>query len=137
MGLSPKVGLSGGEGLSPEVGLGSGATHPVPQANFSGTPTSGTAPLEVTFTDSSTGSPTNWFWQFGDGETSTEQSPVHEYAEPGTYTVSLSVSTADGGTTKTEVDYVVAEEAPAYTGPLDLGTDPLYLGSDRLTLGVA
>jgi len=38
----------------------------VPEAVFSGTPTSGTAPLTVTFTDLSTGSPTGWAWFFGD-----------------------------------------------------------------------
>ncbi|MCX6696596.1 MAG: hypothetical protein NTV84_03400, partial [Methanoregula sp.] len=42
---------------------------PLPQppvANFAGTPTSGTAPLVVSFTDSSTNTPTGWAWFFGD-----------------------------------------------------------------------
>ena len=42
------------------------AEIPAPVANFSGTPTSGIAPLAVTFTDESTGDPTGWAWFFGD-----------------------------------------------------------------------
>ena len=51
---------------------------------------------EVTFADSSANLPDNWLWDFGDGSTSTEQNPVHEYAEEGSYTVCLEVSNAAG-----------------------------------------
>ena len=50
-----------------------------PAASFSVTPTSGTAPLTVAFTDTSTGGPTSWAWDFGDGETATAQNPSHTY----------------------------------------------------------
>ncbi|MFY1642828.1 PKD domain-containing protein, partial [Methanoculleus bourgensis] len=49
--------------------------HP-PTANFTANVTSGTAPLTLQFTDTSTGDPTTWFWDFGDGATSTERHPV-------------------------------------------------------------
>ena len=62
---------------------------PAPDANFTGTPTFGTAPLTVTFTDNSTNSPTSWNWSFGDGATSGTRNPVHTYTTAGTYTVSL------------------------------------------------
>src|SRR5438093_5896857 len=70
-----------------------------PTAQFAGTPQSGNAPLTVQFTDQSTPgtSPiTSWPWAFGDGATSTSQSPSHVYATAGTYTVILVVTTAVG-----------------------------------------
>ena len=45
----------------------------------------------VHFFDSSTPVPDTWFWEFGDGTNSIEQNPIHLYANPGTYTVMLSV----------------------------------------------
>jgi PKD repeat protein len=74
-----------------------------PTAAFSSNQTSGTAPLSVTFTDESVNSPTSWFWDFGDGNTSTLQNPVHTYINVGNYTVSLT-STNESGT-DTEVKY--------------------------------
>ena len=55
--------------------------------------------LQVIFTDISVAGDTtiaNWSWNFGDGNTSTEQDPVHEYATAGTYSVSLTVIDANG-----------------------------------------
>ncbi len=52
--------------------------------------------LQVAFTDASTGSPTSWQWDFGDGSSSTERNPVHAYAESGTYTVELTATNASG-----------------------------------------
>ncbi|MCU0476959.1 MAG: PKD domain-containing protein, partial [Anaerolineae bacterium] len=52
--------------------------------------------LQVTFTDTSTKSPTRWLWDFGDGNTSTAQNPTHTYAEAGTYSVSLLAINAFG-----------------------------------------
>ena len=72
--------------------------------SFIATPTSGTAPLQVRFTDTSTGSPTSWSWNFGDGSTSTLQHPSHVYASSGTYTARLTVSksgVASSTTTRT------------------------------------
>jgi PKD repeat protein len=74
-------------------------------ADFSGTPLSGNAPLEVEFTDESTGdSITSWDWDFGDGGTSTDQNPTHTYTSPGVYTVTLVVN---DGASKTRVGYIV------------------------------
>jgi PKD repeat protein len=51
----------------------------------------------VSFTDQSSGTPPfEYLWDFGDGITSTEQSPAHLYTSPGTYTVSLTVSAPCG-----------------------------------------
>lgn len=71
-----------------------------PNANFSGTPLFGCAPLTTNFTDVSSingNAPiTNWSWNFGDGNTSTLQNPAHIYNTPGVYTVSLTVTDSIG-----------------------------------------
>ncbi|MGI6374893.1 MAG: DUF7507 domain-containing protein [Anaerolineae bacterium] len=73
-----------------------------PVASFTATPLSGPAPLEVTFTDTSTaGSPNGgaiaaWAWDFDDGGTSTAQNPTHTFSAVGTYTVKLTVTDAHG-----------------------------------------
>jgi len=80
---------------------------PLPESNFSATPTSGNVELTVDFTDLSTGSPTSWDWNFGDGSPhSTEQNPTHVYVDVGTYTVSLSVSNLEGNDTEIKADYI-------------------------------
>ncbi len=66
--------------------------------------------LTVTFTDTSvpgSAAITAWAWDFGDGSSSMEQNPVHVYAGPGTYTVSLTVTTAVGSHTETWDDGIV------------------------------
>lgn len=80
-----------------------------PVADFVGSPLIGPAPLEVAFTDESTGDPESWLWDFGDGETSTDQNPIHTFADPGTYEVTLTVS-KDGcdDSTLVRASYIVA-----------------------------
>ncbi|TML89526.1 MAG: PKD domain-containing protein [Actinobacteria bacterium] len=79
-----------------------------PTASFTGSPTSGGAPLTVGFADTSTGNPTSWSWNFGDGGTSTQQNPSHTYTTPNTYSVSLTASNAAGSNTFTRSNYIVA-----------------------------
>jgi len=81
-----------------------------PVANLSGTPTSGDAPLTVSFTDLSTENPTSWSWDFGDGGTSTEQNPSYTYNDTGHYTVSLTATNAYGSDTETKLDYITVTE---------------------------
>ncbi|MCX6698735.1 MAG: PKD domain-containing protein [Methanomicrobiales archaeon] len=77
------------------------------KAGFRGSPTTGTAPLTVTFSDTSTGSPTSWLWDFGDGSSSKlEDPPQHNYSVPGTYTVSLTVTGTSGTNVKKLTDYI-------------------------------
>ena len=74
-------------------------TLPPPEAQFSASPLSGTAPLTVTFTDLSTGNPDSWEWDFeGDGIfDSAERNPSHTYETPGSYTVTLRASNSSYG----------------------------------------
>jgi len=83
-------GLGGNDTAGTEITV----TAPPLEANFSTNVTSGTAPLAVQFTDESIGVPTEWFWDFGDGNTSTKEDPCHVYISPGTYQVNLTVSDA-------------------------------------------
>ena len=81
-------------------------------ASFNCTPLSGTAPLTVAFTDTSTGSPACWNWSFGDGlwfntTDPTSKNPHHEYSIAGNYTVSLNVSNASDSNTYTLTDYIM------------------------------
>jgi PKD repeat protein len=98
-------------------------------ADFVATPTSGSAPLATSFSDMSTGSPTSWAWDFGDGTTSTEQNPAHTYTNPGSYTVTLTVTGAGGGTnTKTRTAYVTALALTAdFQASPTFGTAPLVV----------
>ena len=77
-----------------------------PVTDFIGTPTTGTAPLTVTFTDLSTNAPTAWNWSFGDGTSTTLQNPVHTYTTGGSFTVALNASNLGGFNTMTKVGYI-------------------------------
>lgn len=73
-----------------------GTTSPT-KASFTYTPDLGPVPLVVRFQDTSTGSPTTWRWDFGDGTTSNLKNPVHTYSLPGDYVVLLSITSPTGG----------------------------------------
>lgn len=67
------------------------------EVDFSAAPAVGEAPLTVQFTDLTTlAEVSDWFWEFGDGQTSTLQHPVHTYAVEGSFTVRLTVTTPGG-----------------------------------------
>jgi PKD repeat protein len=89
---------------------GSAAAADTPTADFSSNVTSGTAPLSVQFTDQSTGSPTSYAWDFGDGTTSTEQNPKHTYKTSGTYTVTQTVTNDAGTDDEIKTDYITVKE---------------------------
>jgi len=85
-----------------------------PVANFSGNPTSGSAPLTVNFTDLSTNTPTSWSWTFGDSGTSTAQNPSHQYTSTGTYTVSLTATNAAGSDDEVKINYITVTGGTDY-----------------------
>jgi len=94
-----------------------GAAAPV--ANFIATPTAGPAPLTVAFTDISTGAPTSWAWNFGDGSSAQIQNPTHTYTAPGTYTVNLTVANSLGSDSEEKIGYITVLEIPYIQGDLN------------------
>jgi PKD repeat protein len=76
------------------------------QAKFSANPASGVEPLIVQFTDSSTGNPDTWFWDFGDGNTSTQQNPQHQYDTSGVYDVFLRINNSLFADSLLKLDYI-------------------------------
>ncbi|HDH10985.1 MAG TPA: PKD domain-containing protein [Nitrospirae bacterium] len=98
-----------------------------PAAAFTGTPTSGTVPLTINFTDNSTGydQPLSHEWDFdNDGVIdSTLRNPSYTYNSAGTYTVSLTVMDSDGSTNSlTRMDYITACLSPVRIS----GATPVY-----------
>ena len=89
--------------------------HATISADFFADKQEGNVPLTVSFTDLSTGLHDNFEWSFGDGESSSEQNPVHLYQKPGVYTVSLSVTGSAGSDKKTRIGYIIAHEESAKT----------------------
>ena len=78
-------------------------TAAVSAVSYTATPISGARPLTVAFTDTSTGSPTAWAWDFDNNGTtdSTVQNPSHTYTTVGTYSVKLTVTNAGGSASST------------------------------------
>ena len=78
-------------------------------ADFTATPTTGLVPLPVQFRDLSSGNPTMWHWDFGDGQTSMSANPEHTYTTPGVYTVTLTASSqTSGSNTRQKTGYITA-----------------------------
>jgi hypothetical protein len=82
-----------------------------PAAAFDVSTNHGRAPLMVHFSDKSSGEITSWLWDFGDGTTSTLQSPFHIYWNPGNYVVTFTVSGPGGSDTLIISDCIKVERA--------------------------
>jgi PKD repeat protein len=85
-----------------------GVGIPPQTASFSASPTNGIIPLAVSFTDTSTASITNWFWNFGDGTTTNLMNEVvqHTYASTGTFAVTEIITVPGGTITNTQSNYI-------------------------------
>jgi len=101
----------------------------VPLADFTADKTRGGAPMVVSFTDLSKGSPTTWKWDFGDGSTSLDKNPTHTYTTLGTYTVSLTVTNANGQDTTSKKNLIMATLAPVaeFKADRQLGKAPFVV----------
>jgi PKD repeat protein len=83
-----------------------------PIADFASNVTT-TCTGEVQFTDESSFYPSSWLWNFGDGETSTDEDPVHIYDADGVYTVTLTVTNEAGTDSETFESYIIVDKPEA------------------------
>ena len=103
--------------------------YPKPEtiADFYVLESTGTAPFNVQFKDTSFEKITGWYWDFGDKSTSDLQNPNHVYELPGLYTVNLTVSSDYGSNSKIMYDYIHVNNPPPvsnFTVSLKSGTVP-------------
>jgi len=108
---------------------------PPPVAEFSFLPAEGNCPMSVDFTDASTGNVTSWFWDFGDGNVSADQSPSHEYVTPGTYAVVLNASNAYGFNSLESELRVLPPPVANFTLSADEGNAPLSVDFTDVSAG--
>lgn len=83
---------------------------PLPVASFTANPLQGEAPLSVSFFDQSANG-AQYFWDFGNGEVSSNANPSTIYKSPGSYTVRLVTENAAGCKDSTLFEYIVVDEA--------------------------
>jgi len=104
----------------------------VPSANFTTTATEGAIPLTIGFIDTSTGSPTSWHWDFGEGSAgSTQQNPLYTYTtaySTSIWHVTLIATNSYGSTTKTK------DITTYYPYPVAVNTPSVTSGSAPLTV---
>lgn len=89
----------------------------VPSVGFSANPGSGTAPLSVAFTNTTTGEVTSWAWSFGDGTSSNLKSPTHVYSTPGSFKATLTATGPGGTATKTATTAITVTQTADTTPP--------------------
>ncbi|MHC4598511.1 MAG: PKD domain-containing protein [Planctomycetota bacterium] len=120
-------------------------TNPASIADFVANPVTGTAPLQVQFTDLSSvsGTITAWAWDFGDGNSSTQQDPLHTYNAVGTYTVSLTLTTDQGPLNKVRNGYISVTQSgpppppPPPPPPSGTGVDPSNGSGGSISAGTS
>jgi PKD repeat protein len=110
-------------------------TPSAPAAAFTATPTSGMAPLTVSFTDTSTNNPTSWAWSFGNGTTSTSRNPSATFSAAGTYTVTLRATNLGG--TSTPATRTITVSAPPAAKIARAGTATKITTTAATSLAVA
>jgi PKD repeat protein len=110
-----------------------------PISDFTADVTVGTEPLTVNFIDLSSNDPLTWFWEFGEGSTSTIRNPSFTYYYPGIYDVALT-TTSQGGSSDTEIKEAFIEVTasvpqPDFNGTPTSGVIPLQVSFNDLSEG--
>jgi gliding motility-associated-like protein len=89
-----------------------GVKAQAPVADFSANTVAGCGPLSVAFHDNSTGNPTAWTWDLGNGQISSSQNPSTVYSNPGTYSITLIVKNSSGASSVKKTDYITVYPYP-------------------------
>jgi PGF-pre-PGF domain-containing protein len=98
---------------------------PIPFPDFTTNVTAGTTNVPVQFNDTSIGKPIQWYWDFGDGNHSSEQNPVHTYSSSGHFLIRFSANNIDGsGTIHRNFD-VFSIPVADFTANITSGRAPL------------
>lgn len=108
-----------------------------PVADFSVSASNGCQPLQVQFTDLSSGLVTGWQWDFGDGSQDFTPNPAHVYPLPGTYTVTLTVTGPVGTDTMVITDLITVDPLPVadFTASVVSGDFPLSVDFTDMSAG--
>ena len=93
-----------------------------PEARFESSHTSIYIDYIVQFSDSSTNVPTSWEWDFGDGNTSTDKDPTHQYTTEGIYSVSLKVTNETGLDSQIRTNLITVNIPPNSVSDIDGNT---------------
>mgnify|MGYP000243992005 CR=1 FL=1 len=109
-----------------------------PNSGFTASPTSGEAPLEVSFDASKSEDPdgtiASYSWDFGDGDTGTGETITHTYADVGDYTAELTVTDDDGAADKSTQSISVSSgnnpPTASFTADPTSGAAPLEVSFD-------
>jgi beta propeller repeat protein len=115
-----------------------GTMMPPLDADYSANMTLGMAPLTIGFTDMSQGQIDRWLWDFGDGNSSSEASPVHTYYSEGTYTVILTVVNPYQRDAEKKENYISigSTPVPQFSQNRTDGPAPLVVAFDDTSSGI-
>lgn len=113
-------GIAGNNLFIDNINIDGTLTSAPPIADFSSNTQELCEGNTVSFTDQSNGAPTSWLWDFGDGNTSTQQNPTHTYAAAGTYTVTMTASNAFGSDVETITNYITVYGPVSYSQNLTI-----------------
>ena len=111
-----------------------------PTATFTANVTSGTAPLKVQFTSTTTGNPTNYYWVFepstsSDWNSHNAVTAVHTFTNPGVYTITLIVTNTAGSNTTVKPNYIVVTDPTVIDPVITYLKAPVANFSSNITSG--
>ena len=106
------------------------------RADFTANTTSGCSPIIVSFTDNSTGNPTNWKWDLGNGTNSFLQNPSVSYITPGTYSIKLVISNGNQQDSIVKQQYITVNATPTvnFSALITQGCYPLNVNFTDLSI---